>query len=127
MRWLLILLLTIHGLIHLLGFPVAWGGQIEGLTGDMVIPLAGGALRALGLAWLLACLALLAAGLGLAQRREWWRPVALLGAVMSQLLVVLWWRDARAGTLANLIILAALAWPFGAPRWRPGMTAGVRS
>ena len=41
MSWLLVPLLALHGLIHQLGVPAAWGGEIEGLTGDTVIPLAG--------------------------------------------------------------------------------------
>ena len=40
MRWLLVPLRVPHGLIHLTGFPMVWGGDIEGLTADTVIPLA---------------------------------------------------------------------------------------
>ena len=127
MRWLLITLLVLHGLIHLLGLPLAWGGTVAGLTGGTLVPLAALALRVAGIAWLLACLALLIAALGVALGRDWWRPVALVAVVVSQVLVVLWWHDARAGTLANIAILTAVVWRPGMAVWRATPATGGRS
>ena len=107
MRWLLVALLGLHGLIHLIGSPAAWGGAIAGLAADPLIPLAGATLRLAGVAWLLAAVLLVVAALGLALRRGWWRAVALAGVIVSQVLIVLWWRDARVGTLPNLVIVVA--------------------
>lgn len=110
MRWLLVLVMVVHGLIHLLGVPLIWGGTVAGMTGEMLVPLTGFALRAGGVAWLVACVMLLVAACGVAYRRAWWRPFALAGVALSQALVVVWWQDARAGSLANLIVLAAIIW-----------------
>jgi hypothetical protein len=125
-RWLLALLLVLHGLIHLLGVPLAWGGPVAGMTRGTLVPLGDLALRVAGVAWLLACLALLVAALGVAVGRDWWRPVALGAAAVSQVLVVLWWPDARAGTLADMLILAAAVWRPGLAAWRSALKAGAR-
>jgi hypothetical protein len=116
MRWILILLLVLHALIHLLGFSLAWGGTVAATTGDTLIRLGGLGLRVAGVAWLLTCLLLLVAALAMALGQDWWRAVAIGAAVASQVLIVLWWADARAGTPANLLILAAAL-------WRPTMAA----
>lgn len=127
MRWLLVALLALHGLIHLIGSSAAWGGAIVGLTSVPLIPLAGAALRLAGAAWLLAALLLVVAALGLAFRRAWWPIAAFVGVVVSQVLIILWWRDAQAGTLPNLVILAAAIW-FSLPDRRPaGLAAGAHS
>jgi hypothetical protein len=77
--------------------------------------------------WLLATLLLLVAALGLALRRGWWPVVALVGVVVSQALIVCWWRDARFGTVPNLVILAAAVW-FSLPDRRPaGLAASAHS
>ena len=122
MRWLVIVLLVLHGLIHLIGAPASWGGGITGLTAVPLIPLAGAALRLAGVGWLLATLLLLVAALGLAFRRGWWPVVAFVGVVVSQVLIVCWWRDARFGTVPNLVILAAAIW-FAMPDWRRASSA----
>jgi hypothetical protein len=82
-RWLLIPLLVLHALIHLLGFALAWGGASTGLAGGTLVPLGAFASRMAGVAWLLACLAMLGAALGLALGRDWWRPIALSAAAVS--------------------------------------------
>jgi hypothetical protein len=81
-----------HGLVHLMG-----------LSG----PLADGRPE-LRLLWAAAAAAWLVAGLGLATgRRRWW----LVGApalVLSQAAVMTSWADAKAGTVANAVLLLAV-------------------
>ncbi len=127
MRWLLVALIVFHALIHLIGSPAAWGGAIAGLTVDPLVPLAGAALRVGGVAWLLATLLLLVAALGLALRHEWWPMAALAGVVVSQALIVLWWRDARFGSLPNLVILVIAIWSAMPNRRRAGPIVGAHS
>lgn len=125
MRRILALFVMLHGLIHLLGLPLAWGGTVAGMAGETLIPLGGVAQQVAGIAWLVTSLGLLGAALGLALGRDWWRPVALVAVVVSQVLIVLWWADARAGTLANLLLLAGAIWRPGIAARRFGMNAGV--
>jgi hypothetical protein len=124
MRWTLVPLLVLHGFIHLLGVPLAWGGSVVGMAGAPGIPLGDVALRVAGVAWLLASLGMLGAALGVALGRVWWRTVAIVAVAVSQVLIVLWWPDARAGTLANILVLAVLIWRPGLAVWRAAPTSG---
>ncbi len=98
MKILFYLLLSLHGLIHLLGFLKAFQiAEFEGLT----LPIS----RPVGALWLLAF------GLfGFALLQEirggtcWWMA-GLLAVILSQILIVLFWQDAKFGTIPNVIIL----------------------
>jgi len=100
-KWILVALLTLHGLIHLMGPAKAFGwAELE----DLSRPVS----RGMGVLWLVAALAFLAAaGLVVAAPRVWWW-VALGGVVLSQVAVVSAWEDAWLGTVANALVLAAV-------------------
>jgi hypothetical protein len=112
MRTVLAALLTSHALIHLLGFLKAFG--FAGLP-QLTISI----LKPLGVAWLVAMLALLgaAAALFVAPRAFW--LVGAFGILISQLAIVASWSDARFGTVVNLVALLAVvhgassSGPFG--------------
>lgn len=97
-RVLVGLVVVLHGLIHLRGvWPQA--------AADAPIPDPGPTGRAL---WLVAALAVTAAGVGLLTgRRHWW----YLGApalVVSQVAVLTAWPAAAAGTVANVLLALAV-------------------
>ena len=48
------------------------------------------------------------AGVLVIARHPWWRALAVIGVVISQVAIVAWWEDASAGTVANLLIVAAV-------------------
>ncbi len=103
MRWLLSGLMVLHGLIHFLGpiraFELA---EVPGL----VHPISPGA----GVAWGVAGLLLLVtAALFLAGVQRWW-VLGFVAVALSQLVIFSAWADARVGTLANLVLLGALAY-----------------
>jgi hypothetical protein len=105
MRWLLFVLILVHGAIHFMGFAKGFGlAELPELT--QPVP------KSAGVAWLLAGVALLAAAaLLIGAPRIWW--MMGFGAVLlSQVLIVSSWRDAKLGTLANLLILASVAYSF---------------
>ncbi len=113
MRIAIALLLTTHGLIHLMGFLATWGlarpDSVSRAPTNLVhasvdSPFA----RALGLAWLLALAAFLAATGLLLDGESAWRAIAAIGVAVSMPLIGMWWRDARAGALANALVLAAV-------------------
>src|SRR3954452_12988981 len=86
MRIAVTLLLLLHGALHLLGFVRANGARI-------------------GNAWMaVAGLFVFAAVLTMARPERWW-VVAAVALVLSQALIVLQWRAARAGTIPNVLIL----------------------
>jgi hypothetical protein len=98
MKYILIALLVIHGLIHFLGFAKAF---------DLAQPpqLQAAISRPMGILWLAAALLLIvSAGMVLLAVRWWWVPAAF-GVALSQLLIFTAWNDAKAGTIANIILL----------------------
>src|SRR5688500_67079 len=106
MRFALTVLLALHGAIHLMGF-LKWSGlaSVPQLSGRTIVPISPAMGRVFGLLWLAAFLVLLtAAALRVVRQDAWW-AAAIGGVLLSQLLVILSWHDAKFGTIANLLIL----------------------
>lgn len=105
MRAIVFFLLLIHGLIHLMGFVKAFAlAEISAL----ILPIT----RTWGLLWMAAALMLVTAGvLWLLKLDSWW-IAAGIGIILSQILVFIYWQDARFGTIPNLIILTVLVGGF---------------
>jgi hypothetical protein len=110
MRFALALVLTVHALIHLMGFAKAFG---YAPLPQLAIPIS----RPMGVVWLLATLLLLAAAAALwvAPRTFW--ILGGVGVIASQVAIVASWGDARLGTLVNLIVLSAVT--YCAFAWGP--------
>ncbi len=102
MRFVLVGLLALHGLIHVMGFAKAFG--LAALP-QLAVPIS----RPLGLAWLGAAALFLAAAalLGVGVRGVWALP-GLLAVVLSQYVIVRSWGDAKVGTAANLLVLVPM-------------------
>lgn len=113
-RWPLAVLLLAHGAVHALGFISAFdAAEIEGLGGPSMIiaDLESGnpAILAFGVLWLVAMVAFMIAGLGVALRTSWSLPMAGVAAGISLVPTVVWWNDAWIGALLSGIILVAIA------------------
>ncbi len=110
MKYLFALLLAMHGLVHLMGFAKAFDlAQLNQLTKEISKPI--------GIAWLITTLIFLIAGTSFLLKKDLWWLVAITGAVLSQILIMLFWQDAKFGTIANVIILLVVvpawaAWHF---------------
>lgn len=105
MATVLALLLAAHGLIHLLGFAKAFHLADLPQLKQPISPL-GGAL------WFASALLFLAAAGSLfISARVWW-AIAACALVMSLVVILTSWNDARFGLLPNLIVLAATAFGF---------------
>jgi hypothetical protein len=101
MRIALAILLTIHAVIHLMGFLRAFGfADFHQLTISISKPL--------GVAWLVAMIALLGAAAAVLAAPRWFWLVGALGILISQLAIVSSWGDAKFGTLLNLVALVAV-------------------
>ncbi|MBC3787990.1 DUF6544 family protein [Spirosoma utsteinense] len=108
-RTLFACLLLVHGLIHLLGFISQWQlAKVSQMTGKSIVAIPESMAKLMGTLWLLACLGFLLATAGYWLRRDGWLAIALGSVILSQALIILFWPDARAGTIANLIITAVL-------------------
>lgn len=108
LRWLTGLLLIGHGLIHGIGPIAIWGiADIEGFSGIAALAVSDTTLQILALASLVAMVILVAVGVGLIADKAWWQHWALAGAILSQLVIAIWWTDAAAGTIPNILIATA--------------------
>lgn len=99
-RYLIFFVLSIHGLIHLIGYSRSRSQLSGGAKFSISKPA--------GIFWFIAAvLFLCSAGLLLARFKLWW-VVALPGIVISQSLIIKIWKEARFGTTANVMILLAI-------------------
>ncbi|MEO8830001.1 DUF6544 family protein [Lapillicoccus sp.] len=102
---------VLHGLLHLLG-------GAKGLGWSTVSALSQPIGRVTGGIWLVVALLVVLSGLLLALKAPWWWVVCGVAAVASQALIVTSWADAWAGTVVNVVLLAAAVygWASQGPR-----------
>ncbi len=98
MKWILFFLVIIHAVIHLLGFLKAFGfAEINQLTQNISKPI--------GILWLIALILFLIAAIQFISNHDLWWITALAAVILSQVLIILFWQDAKFGTITNIIIL----------------------
>ncbi len=105
MRIALIFVIGIHGLIHLFGFLKAFG--LSAFTA-MQAPIS----KTAGLFWLLAFLLFVTTMVLILLQSDAWWIAGLAALIVSQVLIVGYWSDAKFGTIANLLILLATVVAF---------------
>ncbi len=99
MRIAFLIIVFFHGLIHLLGFVKGFGvKEVKELT----LPIS----KPMGVVWLTATILFFTFGvLQLLNSKYAWL-IGFVAVVISQVLVFLYWKDAKFGTIPNIIILA---------------------
>jgi len=99
-------ILIIHGLIHLMGFGKAFQfAEINQLTQTIHKPI--------GILWLISALLFIIAAAVFLLKKDWWWMVAVPALALSQLLIIMYWPDAKYGTIANAIILVGIVIGYG--------------
>jgi hypothetical protein len=118
LRILLIGLLLLHGAIHVMGFVKAF--ELARVTA-LAQPIS----RPIGVLWALAAVLFGWAALALVFGSDrWWMPAAA-AVVLSQILIVMHWHDARFGTIANVLVLLAVIAGAGVWSFRNSYRAAV--
>jgi len=93
-------------MIHILGFLKAYQlAEINQLTQNISKPM--------GMLWLLALVLFLVTALQLISNHDLWWITALAAVILSEVLIILFWQDAKFGTIANIIILLAVIAGYG--------------
>lgn len=101
MKIVFLIVVILHGLIHLLGFIKAYGiKEVKELT----LPIS----KPMGLVRLSATVLFVIYGIMYIANADYDWAVGLIAVVISQVLVILYWKDAKFGTIANMIILLVL-------------------
>lgn len=104
LRWTVVAVATLHGLIHLLG-----AAERFGWADDPTLEKSAG----LGFLWLAAAVLLFAAALFAALGAAWWWwALALTAAVTSQAAILTSWEVSRSGTMVNLFLLLVAIYSF---------------
>src|SRR5665647_439903 len=110
MRIAFLVLVIVHGLIHLFGYVKAFGlSDVKQLTQTISKPF--------GVIWLLAFIFFVIAAILFAFKNNYWLLFGLIASVTSQVLIIFFWHDARFGTIANVIILIAAIVGYGTSRY----------
>lgn len=106
MKIAFLLIVLLHGLIHLLGFIK--GFELKEVK-ELTLPIS----KPLGIVWLTATFLFLTYGvLHLLNSKYAWL-IGLIAVALSQVLVILFWKDAKFGTIPNIIILVVSLGSFG--------------
>ena len=101
MRIAFLIVVSLHALIHLLGFLKGFEiKEIKELSLDISKPLA--------LLWLASALLLVLYALLFYTHSNLSWLIGLAAVIVSQVLIILFWADAKFGTLPNLLILAVV-------------------
>jgi hypothetical protein len=114
-----IIFLLVHGIIHLLGFVKAFGmASVPALTQPIS--------RQTGIIWLLVAILFAVVSILFALQYKAWWMWAVLAAIASQWLIVLVWKDAKFGTLANVLVLLACLYAWATAAFFDRYTQDVR-
>lgn len=105
MKWFVFAVALIHGLIHLLGFVK--GFELKEVN-ELTIPIS----KPMGLVWLSATVFfLMFAVLYITNTKYAW-IFGILAVVISQILILFVWKDAKFGALPNVLILSVSVFLF---------------
>lgn len=106
MKIALLLMMFVHGLIHLLGFVKAYN-----LT--PILHFTQSVSKTNGVLWLIVTLLFILTSALLLSNIDWWWIVAAIAIFISQYLIFTGWNDAKFGTIANVIFLIATVIGYG--------------
>lgn len=106
MRILVAILLVTHALIHVLGFLKAFKIIELNLLNSTIS-------KAYGIYWLIAAIFFLITTLLLLFKSNYWWLFGFLSVLISQIIIIVFWKEAKFGTMLNLIIWLACMFAYG--------------
>lgn len=98
MKLVFAILILIHGIIHLIGFVKAFQLAVINPEGQSIS-------KPMGMLWIFTTTLFLMTTILYLLKNEWWFFIAIPAVIISQILIIIYWKDAKFGTLANIIIL----------------------
>lgn len=69
--------------------------------------------KPIGLVWMLISFLFVTIAVLILLKREWWPYVGFIAVFLSQVLIIVFWKDAKFGTIANIIILMGSLMGYG--------------
>lgn len=120
MRIALLLILLLHGIIHFMGFAKAFDyGNMTQFTKEISKPM--------GLLWLLTGSLFMVSTVLIVLKQDTWPILTIIAVVVSQILVFTVWKDAKFGTIANIIMLVAAIIGFASNHFENQYKRDVRA
>lgn len=121
-------IIALHGIIHLIGFTKEWKlGPAGGHFSKTLFPFTESGSRVAGLLWLTACISMMAAAYLYFQKNEWYWLSAVVGLVVSQTLIIIYWHDAKYGTIVNLILACTVIVGAGIMKYHKQVRHEIKS
>jgi hypothetical protein len=119
LKYFFAFIILMHGLIHFMGFAKAYGyGDMKQLT----LPIS----KPVGSLWMLTAFLFIAATILFLLKKEYWLYLAIPAAILSQIFIVMVWKDAKWGTVANIIILIVAVLAFTTMQFEKVFRADVQ-
>lgn len=101
MKIVFLVIVFLHGVIHLFGFLKGFKlSEIERLSGDIS--------GQQGFFWLIAFLLFLTSAVLVLANKDWWWMFGILAVIISQILIIMQWQDAKFGSVANFIVFVVI-------------------
>lgn len=106
LQTIFIIIMVIHGLIHLMGFVKAFDlWTLDQLNQSIS--------KTAGVWWFTTTILFAVTTFLFASNKEWWWIAGLLAVLLSQTVIILSWSDAKFGTIPNVIILVVIIASIG--------------
>ena len=110
LKYIFVFIILVHGIIHFFGFAKAFNyGKITQITTMISKPC--------GMFWLLTAFLFIATTILFLLKKDAWIFVGLVAVIISQILIFTVWKDAKFGTIANIIIVVAIVLNYGSYRF----------
>jgi len=118
LKYILVFIIFIHGLIHILGFAKAFNyGNINQISREIS--------KTAGILWLLVALLFITTAIFYLSKKDAWLVFGIIAVIISQIVIFTVWNDAKFGTIANIIILIALVLNYGSYNFEKGYQKDV--
>jgi len=119
-KYIFAFIILIHGLIHFMGFARGFGfWQYYSATKDIS--------KLTGFLWFVTAMLLVTTSVLLLLKRESWPYIAIVAAILSQVLIITSWNDAKFGTIANIIILLVATAAWGSQQFESAFIKDVKA
>ena len=115
MRFLLAILMTLHGVAHGVGFVVTWRlTDLQDMPHDTTllsgtVDVGETGIRVVGVLWLITGIAFLVAAAAALLGAAWWPTLTVVAALVSLPLSIAGWPEARIGVVVDVILLLLIA------------------
>jgi len=105
-------LLLIHGLIHLIGFVAGYKlAVIKGFSFQPIVSLSATGIRMLALLWLVSAVLFITAAILYITGKPY-SILAMCAIILSQLLIIIFWKDAKTGTVASVLLILPVLFAY---------------